>query len=273
MRRKNFIQPHQFPYQTPVALEYDVGDYEASLDKALELADYGGFTERRKASEAGGKLRGIGVSCYIEACGLAPSQVAGALGARVGLWESGEVRVNPTGSVTVLTGSHSHGQGHETTFAQLVASRFGISVDDVEVVHGDTGKMDFGLGTYGSRSLAVGGSALTKAADKVGEKGRLIAAHLMQSDAEKIDFEQGEYRLRDSNEARTFLEIAFAAYVPHDFPHDDLEPGLTEKAFYDPGNFTFPAGTYICEVEVDPETGVTDILKFTAVDDFGMLTR
>lgn len=271
LRRKNFIQPHQFPYQTPVALEYDVGDYEASLDKALELADYGGFIERRKASEAGGKLRGIGVSCYIEACGLAPSQVAGALGAGVGLWESGEVRVNPTGSVTVLTGSHSHGQGHETTFAQLVASRFGISVDDVEVVHGDTGKMDFGLGTYGSRSLAVGGSALTKAADKVVEKGRLIAAHLMQSDAEKIDFEQGEYRLRDSNEARTFQEIAFAAYVPHDFPHDDLEPGLTEKAFYDPGNFTFPAGTYICEVEVDPETGVTDILKFTAVDDFGTI--
>ncbi len=271
LRRRNFIQPDEFPYQTPVALEYDVGDYEASLDKALALADYDGFAERRKASEAGGKLRGIGVSCYIEACGLAPSQVAGALGAGVGLWESGEVRVNPTGSVTVLTGSHSHGQGHETTFAQLVASRFGISVDDVEVVHGDTGKMDFGLGTYGSRSLAVGGSALARAADKVVDKGRLIAAHLMQSDADQIDFDQGEYRVRDSNEARTFQEIAFAAYVPHDFPHDDLEPGLAEKAFYDPGNFTFPAGAYICEVEVDPETGVTDILKFTAVDDFGTI--
>ncbi|MCS5574074.1 MAG: molybdopterin-dependent oxidoreductase, partial [Pseudomonadales bacterium] len=163
------------------------------------------------------------------------------------------------------------GQGHETTFAQLVASRLGISVDEVEVVHGDTGKMDFGLGTYGSRSLAVGGSALAKAADKVVEKGRLIAAHLMQSDADQIDYDGGEYRVRDSNEARTFQEIAFAAYVPHDYPHDDLEPGLAEKAFYDPVNFTFPAGTYICEVEVDPETGVTEILKFTAVDDFGTI--
>lgn len=270
LRRRNFIQPGEFPYQTPVALEYDTGDYEASLNRALELADYDGFAARKEAAKAEGKLRGIGLSCYIEACGIAPSQVAGALGAGVGLWESGEIRVNPTGSVTVLTGTHSHGQGHETTFAQLVAARFGISVDDVEVVHGDTGKMDFGLGTYGSRSLAVGGSALARAADKVVEKGRVVAAHLMQSDADKIDFEDGEFRVRDSNEARTFQEIAFAAYVPHDYP-EGLEPGLTEKAFYDPNNFTFPAGTYICEVEIDPETGVTDIVRFTAVDDFGTI--
>ena len=270
LRRRNFIQPDQFPYQTPVALEYDTGDYEASLNRALELADYAGFESRREASKARGKLRGIGFSCYIEACGIAPSQVAGALGAGVGLWESGEVRVNPTGSVTVLTGSHSHGQGHETTFAQLVAGRFGISIDDVDVVHGDTGKMDFGLGTYGSRSLSVGGSALSKAADKVVEKGRIVAAHLMQSDADQVDFANGEYRVRDSNEARTFQEIAFAAYVPHDYP-EGLEPGLTEKAFYDPNNFTFPAGTYICEVEIDPDTGVTEISKFTAVDDFGTI--
>ena len=267
LRRKNFID--EFPYQTPVALEYDTGDYVASLDKALEMADYAGFPARKADSEARGKLRGIGFSCYIEACGLAPSQVAGALGAGVGLWESGEVRVNPTGSVTVLTGTHSHGQGHETTFAQLVASRFGISVDDVEVVHGDTGKLDFGLGTYGSRSLAVGGSALATAADKVIEKGKKIAAHLMEGDADQVDFEDGEFRLRESNQAKTFGEIAFAAYVPHDYPHDELEPGLAEKAFYDPANFTFPAGTHICEVEIDPDTGVTDIVKFTAVDDFG----
>ena len=252
-----------------MALEYDTGDYVASLDKALEMADYAGFPARKADSEARGKLRGIGFSCYIEACGLAPSQVAGALGAGVGLWESGEVRVNPTGSVTVLTGTHSHGQGHETTFAQLVASRFGISVDDVEVVHGDTGKLDFGLGTYGSRSLAVGGSALATAADKVIEKGKKIAAHLMEGDADQVDFEDGEFRLRESNQAKTFGEIAFAAYVPHDYPHDELEPGLAEKAFYDPANFTFPAGTHICEVEIDPDTGVTDIVKFTAVDDFG----
>ncbi|HIE88974.1 MAG TPA: xanthine dehydrogenase family protein molybdopterin-binding subunit [Gammaproteobacteria bacterium] len=269
LRRKNMIQPADFPYQTPVALEYDIGDYEASLNKALEMADYAGFANRKADSEANGKLRGIGLSCYIEACGLAPSALAGALGAGVGLWESGEVRVNPTGSVTVLTGTHSHGQGHETTFAQLVASRFGISVDDVEVVHGDTGKMDFGLGTYGSRSLSVGGSALSVAADKVVEKGRKIAAHLLEGDVDNIDFEDGEFRLKESNRSKTFQEIAFAAYVPHDYPIEELEPGLAEKAFYDPVNFTYPAGTHICEVEIDPETGVTEITKFTAVDDFG----
>ena len=269
LRRKNMIQPEDFPYQTPVALEYDIGDYEASLNKALEMADYAGFANRKADSASNGKLRGVGFSCYIEACGLAPSALAGALGAGVGLWESGEVRVNPTGSVTVLTGTHSHGQGHETTFAQLVASRFGISVDDVEVVHGDTGKMDFGLGTYGSRSLSVGGSALAVAADKVVEKGRKIAAHLLEGDVDNIDFEDGEFRLKESNRSKTFQEIAFAAYVPHDYPIEELEPGLTEKAFYDPVNFTYPAGTHICEVEIDPETGVTEITKFTAVDDFG----
>ena len=269
LRRKNMIQSEDFPYQTPVALEYDIGDYEASLNKALEMADYAGFANRKADSASNGKLRGIGFSCYIEACGLAPSALAGALGAGVGLWESGEVRVNPTGSVTVLTGTHSHGQGHETTFAQLVASRFGISVDDVEVVHGDTGKMDFGLGTYGSRSLSVGGSALAVAADKVVEKGRKIAAHLLEGDVDNIDFEGGEFRLKESNRSKTFQEIAFAAYVPHDYPIEELEPGLAEKAFYDPVNFTYPAGTHICEVEIDPETGVTQITKFTAVDDFG----
>ena len=269
LRRRNLIQPEDFPYKTPVALEYDTGDYEQSLNKALELADKAGFEARRASAEAKGKLRGLGMSSYIEACGLAPSQMAGALGAGVGLWESGEVRVNPTGSVTVLTGTHSHGQGHETTFAQLVASKLGISVDDVEVVHGDTGKMDFGLGTYGSRSLAVGGSALSNATDKVIAKGRKIAAHLMETDADNIDFDDGQFKVRDSNLTRTFGEIAFAAYVPHDYPLEDLEPGLTEKAFYDPGNFTYPAGTHICEVEIDPETGVVEIVQFTAVDDFG----
>lgn len=270
LRRQNFIGKDQFPYETPVALTYDIGDYEASLDKALDLADYAGFDARKEAAAAKGKLRGIGLSCYIEACGLAPSQVAGALGAGVGLWESGEVRVNPTGSISVLTGSHSHGQGHETTFAQLIADKLGVPVDDVDVVHGDTGKLDFGLGTYGSRSLAVGGSALVNAADKVIEKGRLIAAHLLRTDPENIEFEAPVYQMKNSNESKTFQEIAFAAYVNHDYP-DDLEPGLAEKAFYDPGNFTYPAGTHICEVEIDPETGVTEIVQFVAVDDFGNL--
>ncbi len=270
LRRQNFIRTDEFPYETPVALTYDIGDYEASLDKALELSDYEGFAARKASAAARGKLRGIGLSCYIEACGLAPSQVAGALGAGVGLWESGEVRVNPTGSVSVLTGSHSHGQGHETTFAQLVADKLGVPIDDVDVVHGDTGKLDFGLGTYGSRSLAVGGSARVNAADKVIEKGRKVAAHLLRTEPDNIEFEAPVYRMKNSNESKTFQEIAFAAYVNHDYP-DDLEPGLAEKAFYDPGNFTYPAGTHICEVEIDPDTGVTKIVQFVAVDDFGNL--
>ena len=270
LRRQNFIRTDEFPYETPVALTYDIGDYEASLNKALELSDYEGFAARKASEAAKGKLRGIGLSCYIEACGLAPSQVAGALGAGVGLWESGEVRVNPTGSVSVLTGSHSHGQGHETTFAQLVADKLGVPIDDVDVVHGDTGKLDFGLGTYGSRSLAVGGSALVNAADKVIEKGRKVAAHLLRTEPDNIEFEAPVYRMKNSNESKTFQEIAFAAYVNHDYP-DDLEPGLAEKAFYDPGNFTYPAGTHICEVEIDPDTGVTKIVQFVAVDDFGNL--
>jgi aerobic carbon-monoxide dehydrogenase large subunit len=271
LRRRNFIGKDQFPYQTPVALEYDTGDYEASLDKALAMADYDAFEQRRIEALARGKLRGIGLSCYIEACGLAPSQVAGALGAGVGLWESGEVRVNPTGSVTVLTGSHSHGQGHETTFAQLVADRLGLPIEDVEVVHGDTGKLDFGLGTYGSRSLAVGGSALSVAADKVVEKGRKIAALLLDTEVDNIAFDAPVYKKMGSNETKTFQEIAFAAYVNHDWPSDDLEPGLAEKAFYDPLNFTYPAGTHICEVEIDPDTGVIEVVQFVAVDDFGTI--
>jgi len=270
LRRRNLIQPEDFPYQTPVALEYDIGDYEASLDRALELIDYPGFPARRAAAAARGMRRGIGFSCYIEACGLAPSKLAIQLGAGVGLYESGEIRVNPTGSVTVFTGTHSHGQGHETTFAQLVAARFGIGVDDVEVVHGDTGRVEFGLGTYGSRSLSVGGSALHVAAGKVIAKGKRIAAHMLEADPGQIDFEDGRFRVRESNQSLSFGEVAFAAYVPANYP-EDLEPGLSEKAFYDPKNFTYPAGTHIAEVEIDPETGVVSVVNFVAVDDFGTI--
>jgi aerobic carbon-monoxide dehydrogenase large subunit len=270
LRRRNMIQPHEFPYQTPVALEYDVGDYAASLDRALELVDYAGFPARRAAAAAQGLRRGIGLSCYIEACGLAPSKLAIQLGAGVGLYESGEIRVNPTGSVTVFTGTHSHGQGHETTFAQIVAARFGIGVEDVEVVHGDTGRVEFGLGTYGSRSLSVGGSALHVAAEKIVAKGRRIAAHMLDVDPGEIDFADGRFSVRESNQALSFGEVAFAAYVPANYP-EDLEPGLSEKAFYDPKNFTFPAGTHIAEVEIDPETGVVRVVNFVAVDDFGTI--
>ena len=269
IRRRNFIQPADFPYETPVALTYDIGDYEASLDKALAHADYAGFPARKAASAVAGRKRGIGFSCYIEACGLAPSQVALSLGAGVGLFEAGEVRVDVTGSVTVVTGSHSHGQSHETTFAQIVSDRLGVPFENVTVLHGDTGRSDYALGTYGSRSLAVGGSAIVKALDKIVAKGRKIAAHMLEASEEEVDFADGKFNVADSNASLTFAEVAFAAYVPSNYPLAELEPGLSEKAFYDPPNFTYPAGTHICEVEVDPETGVVAIERFVAVDDFG----
>ena len=268
LRRLNMIQPEDFPYETPVALVYDTGDYQASLERALQLADCAGFAQRRAAAAAEGKLRGLGFSCYIEACGLAPSQLAIQLGAGVGLYESGEVRVNPTGSVTVCTGSHSHGQGHETTFAQLVSDKLGVPFDAVEVVHGDTGRVEFGLGTYGSRSLAVGGSALVRASEKIIAKAKRIAAHQMQTDAENLAFEDGAFI--SGNQRMTLQEAAFASYVPADYP-PDLEPGLSEKAFYDPQNFTYPAGTHIAEVEIDKETGQVQLVNFVAVDDFGIV--
>src|SRR5690606_19825359 len=261
----------QFPYQTPVALQYDIGDYHACMNDAQKLADVAGFDARRQASEAKGLKRGIGYSSYIEACGLAPSNIAGALGARAGLFEAGEVRVHPTGSVTVFTGSHSHGQGHETTFAQLVAARLGIDPSQVDIVHGDTGRVPFGMGTYGSRSLSVGGTAIMKALDKIEAKAKKIAAHLMEASDADIDFANGEFTVKGTDKKVTFGEVALTAYVPHNYPLDKLEPGLNETAFYDPTNFTFPAGTYICEVEVDPATGVVRIDRFTAVDDFGTI--
>ena len=267
IRRKNFIR--QFPYQTPVALQYDTGDYDACLDGANKLADVAGFARRREEAAKRGKLRGIGYASYIEACGLAPSNVAGSLGARAGLFEAGEVRVHPTGKVTVFTGSHSHGQGHETTFAQVVADRLGIAVDDVDIVHGDTGRIPFGMGTYGSRSIAVGGTAIMKAVDKVVAKGRKIAAHLMEVSDTDVEFRDGKFTVKGTDKNVPFAQVALTAYVPHNYPLDKLEPGLDETAFYDPTNFTYPAGTHICEVEVDQATGQAQIVNFTAVDDFG----
>lgn len=266
LRRRNFVA--EFPHETPVIMTYDTGDFAASLDKALEMADYKGFAARRTASEKAGKLRGIGFSSYIEACGIAPSAAVGSLGAGVGLWESAEVRVNPTGSVEVLTGSHSHGQGHETTFAQFTGARLGIPMEQIEIVHGDTDKVQFGMGTYGSRSGAVGMSAITKAIDKVIAKATKIAAHLMEASTDDIDFSDGSFSVKGTDKSLAFGEVALAAYVAHNMP-EDTEPGLKEGAFYDPANFTFPAGCHICEVEIDPDTGVTTITNWVAVDDFG----
>ena len=271
LRRRNFIPANAFPYQTPVALQYDSGDYQTTLQMASEAAGYAGFEARRQEAARRGKLRGIGIATYIEACGIAPSAVVGSLGARAGLFESAEVRVHPTGSVSVLTGSHSHGQGHETTFSQLVADGLGIPVESIEIVHGDTNKIPYGMGTYGSRSLAVGGTAIVKAMDKIVAKGKKIAAHLLEASEADIEFKDGAFTVAGTDRSKTLGEVALTAYVPHNFPHDELEPGLDETAFYDPKNFTFPSGAHIAEVEIDPDTGHLTVCNFTASDDFGRI--
>ncbi|KWV44334.1 carbon monoxide dehydrogenase [Rhizobium altiplani] len=266
LRRKNFIRA--FPHQTPVIMNYDAGDYEASLNAAMQAADWNGFPARKAEAANRGLKRGLGMSCYIEACGIAPSQAVGSLGAGVGLWESAEVRVNAVGTIEVLTGSHSHGQGHETTFAQLVSDRLGVPLESVSIVHGDTDKVQMGMGTYGSRSGAVGMSAVVKALDKVEAKAKKIAAHLMEADEGDIVIENGEVKVAGTDKSLPWFQVALAAYTAHNLP-GGMEPGLKETAFYDPSNFTFPAGCYICEVEVDPETGKTEIIQFVAADDFG----
>jgi len=271
LRLRNFVPKNGYPYQTPVALAYDSGDYFTTLEMAMKTSDYAGFAKRREESAKRGKLRGRGLCTYIEACGVAPSAVAGALGARAGLYESAEVRVHPTGSISVFTGTHSHGQGHETTFAQLVSDHLGVPVESVEVVHGDTNKIQFGMGTYGSRSLPVGGSALVKALDKVVAKGKKIAAHLLEASAADIEFKDGKYTVSGTDKSLPFGAIAFTAYVPHNYPIDELEPGLDETAFYDPKNFTFPSGAYITEVEIDRDTGTVEVQSFTCADDFGRI--
>src|ERR1700730_7706043 len=271
LRKKNFID--HFPHQTPVIMSYDAGDYHASLKRALEAADLAGVGKRKRDAEARGKMRGIGFSAYIEACGIAPSQAVGSLGCGVGLWESAEIRVNPTGSVEVLTGCHQHGQGHETTFAQVVSERLGIPIDNVSVVHGDTDKVQFGMGTYGSRSGAVGISALVKALDKGEAQAKKIAAHLLEAPDADIEFKDGKFTVAGTDKSAAWGEVALGAYVAHKFPTSEIEPGLKEGAFYDPTNFTFPAGCHICEVEVDPQTGESEIVAWTAVDDFGTVVN
>jgi carbon-monoxide dehydrogenase large subunit len=268
-RRMNFVT--QFPHQTPVIMAYDVGNYAGALDKALQHADYKGIGARKAASAAKGKLRGVGFSAFIEACGIAPSAAVGSLGAGVGLWESAEVRVNPIGTVEVLTGSHSHGQSHETTFAQLVSDRLGIPIENVSIVHGDTDKVQMGMGTYGSRSGAVGMSAIYKALDKIEAKAKKVAGHVLEASEQDIEFKDGKFTVKGTDKAIDFASVALQAYIAHKFNGQELEPGLKEGAFWDPTNFTFPAGVHICEVEIDPDTGVVTIDRYTAVDDFGKL--
>jgi len=271
LRRKNFIPKFTdgAPYQTPVAFAYDSGNYEPALRRALQLVGYDQTRKEQLALRPKGRYIGIGVSTYIEACGPAPSAVAGSLGAGAGLWESGQVRVHPAGAVTVYTGSHSHGQGHETTFAQLVADELGIPMEQIEIVHGDTAQIPFGMGTYGSRSACVGGSAIVKCLDKIKEKGRKIAAHLLEANEQDLDFAGGTWTVKGSpDKKKTWGEVALMAYLAHNIPKG-MEPGLEATSFYDPVNFTFPFGAHIAVVEVDPETGAVKILKYVAVDDVG----
>ncbi|MDP7061229.1 MAG: xanthine dehydrogenase family protein molybdopterin-binding subunit [Candidatus Marinimicrobia bacterium] len=271
-RRKNFIPPFdgvdEPGFQTNVALQYDSGNYEGVLDKALEVADYESLKKERDKAKSDGRLMGIGFSTYIEACGIAPSAVVGSLGARVGLYDAASIRVAPTGKVTVHSGAHAHGQGHETTFAQVVADAFGIGMEDVNVVHGDTENVPFGMGTYGSRSLSVCGSAIMKSVDKIKEKGARIAAHKLECSPDDLEFADGSWTVKGTDKSVGFGDVALTAYVPHDYPEGE-EPGLDFASFYDPANFTYPFGAHICVVEVDKDTGEVKVVKYVAVDDVG----
>ena len=269
LRRQNFIKPDQYPFASAAGLEYDAGNYDALMDKMEEVADIDGFAARRARSEAKGLLRGLGINAYIEACGIAPSNLVGVLGSRVGLYDAATVRVNATGNLSVMVGAHSHGQGHETVFPQVVAEMLGIDPESIDIVHGDTSKIPFGMGTYGSRSLAVCGSAVVRATEKIINKAKKIAAHMLEAAEADIELKDGQFSVAGTDRSVSFGEVALKAYIPHQFPLEDIEPGLEETAFYDPANFTYPSGAYCCEVEVDPDTGKVRVERFTAVDDFG----
>jgi carbon-monoxide dehydrogenase large subunit len=267
IRRRNLIPKSAMPYQTPLGPTYDSGDFPQILEKALALADYGGFPARKT------RHRGIGIACYIESSGVAPSRLAGSMGARVGFYEVAQVRVNPDASVTAYLGTHNHGQGHETTFAQVLSQQLGIDFHKVRIVEGDTGSVPAGTGTFGSRSLAVGGSALHVAGRKIIDKGKRIAAHLLEAADADIEFAAGEFRVAGTDRKVSFAQVAGAAYVPHNYPLDKLEPGLDETAFYDPPNFAFSNGAHVCELELDPDTGAVRILRYSAVDDIGTVVN
>ena len=264
IRRRNLIPKEAMPYKTPIGPTYDCGDFARMLERALQVSDYGRFPERKK-----NKMRGIGIACYVESSGVAPSRLAGMMGARFGFYESAQVRVAPDGSVAAYLGTHNHGQGHATTFAQILAAQLGVPMERISIHEGDTAEVPVGTGTFGSRSIAVGGSALHGAAGKIIEKGRKIAAHLLEAAANDIEFDKGVFRVAGTDRAVSFAQVAGAAYVPHNYPLDVLEPGLDENAFYDPPNFAFSNGVHVCEVEVDPETGAARIVGYWAVDDIG----
>src|SRR5260221_4793946 len=273
VRRRNLIPPSAMPYKTPIGPTYDCGDFPKIFARALALADYDGFERRRAQAARRGRLRGIGMACYVESSGVAPSRFAGALGARVGFYEAASIRVEPDGAVRAMLGTHNHGQGHATTLAQILSSRFGVPVEKIEVVEGDTDAVPHGTGTFGSRSMAVGGSALDRAADKIIAKGKLVAAHLLEAAAGDVDFADGAFVIAGTDRRVSFAAVARAAYVPHNFPLETVEPGLQETAVYDPPSFAFSNGAHVCELEIDPDTGRIDIVGFWGVDDIGTVVN
>jgi carbon-monoxide dehydrogenase large subunit len=270
IRRKNFIPPDAFPFSTISGITYDSGDYAPTLDRALAMADYKSFEKRRAEAKARGKYRGIGLSSYVEICGLAPSKANSALGVGWGGYESARIRVHPTGAVQVFTGTSPHGQGHETSWAQIAADAIGVTPNDIEVRHGDTFESPgMGVGTFGSRSLAVGGIAVHNAAQKIREKVIQIGAHLLEASPADVVVQGGKVFVKGVPEkAKAFGEISMAAYLASNLP-EGMEPGLEATTYYDPPNFTFPFGTHVAEVEVEPDTGAIEIIRYSACDDCG----
>jgi aerobic carbon-monoxide dehydrogenase large subunit len=274
LREKNWIKHEEFPFTTVAGLEYDSGNYEAATAKALELFGYDALrAEQVRRRETNDPVQlGIGISTFTEMCGLAPSRVLGALRYVAGGWEHAQVRVLPTGNIEVITGTSPHGQGHETAWSQLVADRLGVPFENVEVLHGDTQSSPRGLDTYGSRSLTVGGMAVLAAADKVIEKARVVAAHMMEASEEDIEFADGKFSVRGTEQSTTLGEIAFAIFSAHNLP-DGFEPSLDSDATFDPQNFSFPHGTHLAAIEVDTETGQVTIRKYVCVDDVGVVVN
>ncbi len=269
LRRINLIPPFSDGHDVAIGLTYDSGNYEAALDKALTMIDYEGFRREQKQARREGRYLGIGVTTYSEICGLGPSQVAGAVGFQGGLWESAIIRVSPSGKVQALIGTSPHGQGEETTFAQLIASELGFPVEDVEIVSGDTNRTPMGFGTYGSRTTPVTGAALVKAARKLREKGRLMAAHLLEASAEDIEYEDGRFFVRGApDNAKTIQDVTLMTTLAWDLP-EGMDPGFEESQFYDPPNFVYPFGTHIAIVEIDAESGAVELKRYVAVDDCG----
>ncbi len=269
LRRQNLIAADDLPYVTAIGARLDSGDPPSLIDRALQLAGHDNLDERRATSKAAGRLRGLGLAVYAASCGNCSSARDDRAGIDTGSWESARLRLHPTGTATLFVGTHSHGQSHETVFAQIVADRLNLGLDQVEVVFGDTDRVQQGLGTFFSRSVVVAGPAVATATERVLAKSKIIAAHMLEVAAADIEFNEGAFRIAGTDREVALADVVLQAYVPHNFPHDELEPGLDEMSFYDPKDFTWPMGAHIAEVEIDPDTGHVHLDRYVAVDDVG----